>query len=223
MGRSTFVIGAALLGFSSCTCNQLAGPDAQLKMAGHEMQQLTSIPLGNGLPALSVKRLEVTRMVPEPDLQPPRLDCTVDLDGAIERSPSDAVFAGAPSQVQVSYLGVERIPMKSEGANFVPAGPALPELVAVLNVLEQRNRASGRANDLATLATPDNPELAHLAELAPADKRQGVPIRWLIRVDVADVSVTEERDDGQHHPQRLASTLKKVDGRYLFSQGLVRE
>lgn len=117
---------ALLAAFAGCTCTDIAGPDAQLREAARGFEQLRSLPaLG-----LSISRLQITRITPEPDLKPPRVVFSFDLDGSIDG-------------VKVSAIGVERTPMALEDGRWTAVnGDPLPNLAAVLSTLHARSHPS---------------------------------------------------------------------------------
>lgn len=108
--------------FAGCTCTEIAGPDAQLREAAKSFGSLRQLPEAG----LGIQHLQVTRITPEPELQPPRVVFSYDLDGAVMRE-------GHP--VAVSAIGVERLPMRREDGRYLPIGSPLPNLAATLKAL----------------------------------------------------------------------------------------
>jgi len=147
---------ALALVWGGCTCTRIAGPAAQLVEAARGFSNLKSLP-GS---ALAIQHLEISRITAEPELAPPRVVFSFDLEGALD---------GVP----VSALGVEKVPMAYRGSRWQPQGSPLPRLEQTLAALRPRS--------------------------------QGV-VRWLIRVDVGKVEVTEERAGGARKGVRLVES-----------------
>ena len=203
----------ALLGLASCTCNTLAGQGAQIEQFGRELVSLRHLDLPGGLPQVELSQVLPSRLFAEPDLRPPRLVCTVDVEGT-------TTAAGHPSQrVVVSDVGLERIPVQLSDRAVLAAGSPLPGLAGVLSALQHRDAAQGDASRLAALTTDTCPQRPRLPALVQAAGADDPPTRWLIRTDPEGAKVTEERQSGR----RLASDLQRQGDTYLFANGVVVE
>jgi len=147
---------AVALVWGGCTCTRIAGPAAQLVEAARGFSNLKALPAS----ALVIQRLEITRVTAEPELSPPRVVFSFDLEGSA-------------NGVAVSALGVEKVPMAYRDSRWQPVGSPLPRLEQTLAVLRPRSA--------------------------------GV-VRWLIRVDVGKVEVTEELTGGARKVVRLTES-----------------
>jgi hypothetical protein len=110
-----------LFALPSCTCNDLAGPGAQLTQAARDLEQTPSLQLQGG--RLQITHLKLTRITAEPELTPPRVVFSLDLEGQLQSGP------------RLSVLGVERQPMVLKGSVFVVQGPLFPGLQAALRAM----------------------------------------------------------------------------------------
>lgn len=115
---SRYVAIYLILAIPGCTCNDLAGPEAQLTRAAHALEQRQELELGGE--RLAVRRLRLTRLTPEPELHPPRVVFQLDLEGTLA------------SGTRLSVLALERQPMVWREGAFVPQGPLFPALQAAL-------------------------------------------------------------------------------------------
>ena len=113
---------------SSCTCAQLAGPDEQLREAAKGFEKLNEQMLGDGR-ILHIQKLQITRITPEPELDPPQVAFSYDLEGSLQLSLTSDLF------IKVSALGVEKVPMVRSDDGWRPQGTAFPRLAAVLPLL----------------------------------------------------------------------------------------
>ncbi|MBS2029881.1 MAG: hypothetical protein JST54_18410 [Deltaproteobacteria bacterium] len=119
---------------SSCTCAQLAGSDEQLREAAKGFEKLHEQMLVDGR-ILHIQKLQITRITPEPELEPPQVAFSYDLEGSLQLSLTSDL------SIAVSALGVEKVPMVQRADGWVPQGEHFPRLATVLPVLARSNPA----------------------------------------------------------------------------------
>ncbi|MDY7228880.1 hypothetical protein [Hyalangium rubrum] len=147
-------------------------------------------------------------------------------------------FTGTLGAIEVSSLGVERVPFVLKDGDWVPEGLEAPRLAAAVLALERRRRAleAGDREALALLAAParedgggavevGGPELEQL--LALKERRYGVS-GWRLRLERDEAVVTElwrlegtlpSRPVDQRGERRLI--LIRSGEEFLFSPALM--
>ncbi len=140
-------------------------------------------------------------------------------------------FEGRFGQVEVSSLGLERVPFRPSGFSWEPEGELFPRLAAVVTALEKRRAAieRGDRDSLAQLVEAmDGGADAELESvLAVRDRRYRVDA-WYLRSEREEVLVTEEyrltgftkdRPVDEKGSRRLR--LVPSGAQFIFSEGLM--
>jgi hypothetical protein len=141
-------------------------------------------------------------------------------------------FEGSLGSVQVSSLGVERIPVEREADSWVPVESLAPRLAAVVAALDARRWALevGDGVKLAALTTSRESRTAQQDELfrrlATAGRRYR-PAAWYIRLERTRALVTEDfwigggDDRGPEEKGTRSLTLERRGSQFLFSGSLL--
>jgi len=127
-GVRHILIWLVLGALSGCTCAQMAGSDEQLREAAKGFEKLHEQVLPDGR-ILHIRKLQITRITPEPDLDPPEVAFSYDLDGSLQLQRQSEL------SIAVSALGVEKVPMIRREGGWAPKSDAFPRLAALLPVL----------------------------------------------------------------------------------------
>jgi hypothetical protein len=162
-----------------------------------------------------------------------RIVVDVDPDGAHARATATLDFDGRLGATEVSSLGLERIPWRREGAEWiVPQGYA-PVLVRVVGALERRRQAlqGGDAAALAGMSGAPRETVSRDREIQrvlAVSGREYRVVAWYIRAERGEVLVREEfrllghtRDQPVDETGTRRLVLHERDGEFLFSAGLM--
>jgi hypothetical protein len=180
-GAALVVLGPRLLGLA-------AGPEAELVtlLKSTERKDLALEVPGTQQPLRS-RRHEYQR-----------LTVWLDPDGEVAHIAATLQFEGRLGDVDVSSLGVEQIPFRRAGSDWIPVKGLAPNLVAVVGALERRRQALSPPSlpRLERLLPPDaglfihaGGDLALLGALAGA----GYTAKsWYIRIDRDAAQVAED-------------------------------
>jgi hypothetical protein len=163
---------------------------------------------------------------------------TVSLEPGGERAVAWATldWKGRWGSLQVSSLGVERVPFVRRGQEWVPEGLPAPRLAAVLRALDARRRAlnAGDRDALRALLVPGvapdaGPgETAELERILSLRKRHFQVDAWYVRLERDDALATEVwRLEGElpsrpvdDRGQRPLSLIRREE-EFFFSPGLM--
>jgi hypothetical protein len=137
------------------------------------------------------------------------------------------IGTGTWANAALGYYGSEHVQLRRRAGAFLPAGPWLPKLFAVLEALAAADAAMAArdAGALARLATPDYRDgavtprdFAKLLASEPLPPGHGAFTTLSIRIDGDRAEVTRSAGDGG--PVR-GSTLVRRNDFWLFSSGLL--
>ncbi|MBX5481466.1 MAG: hypothetical protein IRZ16_06405 [Myxococcaceae bacterium] len=142
-------------------------------------------------------------------------------------------FVGTLGKIQVSSLGLEKVPFVRRDGDWRPSHGPAPRLAAIVTALEARRRAleSGDVAELRRLSrlTPGRPlEDADLVRLLSLARRSYRVESWWIRSERDEVIVTEESRLSGETPDRPVDErrtrrllLREDGGEFLFAAGLM--
>ncbi len=161
-----------------------------------------------------------------------RITCHIDDPGQEGYALATLDFEGSLGSVEVSSLGLERIPFERDGVGWVPLESLAPRLIAVVAALEARRWALqiGDGEKLAALTRSPEPERAAQQDelfrrIASAPNRYR-PVAWYIRLERSRALVTEDYriggGDGRTEEKGTRSlTLERHGSQFLFSGSLL--
>jgi hypothetical protein len=215
---------AAVLVFAPKLLDLAAGPDAGMRSV---LQQGERAGLALAIPGTSA--VLVSRR-----LHYDRVTTHVDDDGEEAFALSTLDFEGTLGSIQVSSLGVERIPFERSGTQWRPRSGLAPRLAGVIAALEARRQAleAGDAAKLVGLAaSPETGRAAQdelLRRAASAPKPLNHICAWYIRLERNRALVTEDYRIGEgsaeHPPKEKGTrrlTLERQGPQFLFSGSLL--
>ncbi len=214
----------AVLVFAPKLLDVAAGPDAAMQSV---LQQSERAGLALAVPgtaaSLVARRLHYDRVTTH-----------VDADGEAGFALSTLDFEGTLDSIQVSSLGVERIPFERQGTEWRPRSGLAPRLAAVVAALEARRQAleSGDGGKLVVLAaSPEGGREAQdelLRRTASAPQPLHRICAWYIRLERNRALVTEDYRIGagvaKPLPQEKGTrrlTLERQGSQFLFSGSLL--
>jgi hypothetical protein len=202
--RRAAPLSALLLLLGACgSCEQLAGPEAQIVRELQELGARASVDALPGSGELQISHARFDRLLVKPEGEGFVAVGTVDAE------------ARHSSGAAVSYLGVERVAFRLAKRGWEPAGPLLPALGQVIELLLRRSRALEAGDEAALQALG--------AEADPVVMgRPRTVSAWTVRVDRDRAEVLEEyRLSGEGSgPGRRRLVLVKADREFRFDARL---